>query len=105
MLIFLTVSITNTKTGGEEGRAKEMIPKNNFHLRYGPLSRLGLPSEQILYIDVQSSSAAQALIEYARVRQNHMQTLIRNHIIISHDSFPTSRALIAPFCLQSQRQQ
>ena len=99
MLIFLTVSITNTKTGGEEGRAKEMIPKNNFHLRYGPLSRLVPALEQILYIDVQSRSAAQSLIGYARVRQNHMQTLIHNRVIIGHYSFPTPRAFIALFCL------
>ena len=82
-----------------------MIPKNDFHLRYGQLLRLGPLSEQILYIDVQSSSAAQTLTGYARVRQNHMQTLIHNRIIISHYSFPTPRALIAPFYLQSQRQQ
>ena len=105
MLILLTVSITNTKTRGEEGRAKEMISKTDFHLRYGPLSRLGSPSEQILYIDVQSNSAAQALIGYARVQQNHMQILIHNRIIMSHHSFPIPRALIAPFCLQFQRQQ
>ena len=105
MLILLTVSIANTKTGGEEGRAKEMISKNDFHSRYGPLSRLGSPSERILYIDVQSSSAAQNLIAYARARQDHMQTLIHNRIIISHYSLPMARALIAPFCLQSQRQQ
>ena len=105
LLIPLAVSITNTKTGGEEGRTKEMIPKNDLHLRYGLLSRLRPPSEQILYIDVQSSIAAQTLTGYARVRQNHMQTLIHKRIIISHYSFPTPRALITPFCLQSQRQQ
>ena len=73
MLILLTVSITNTKTGGEEGRTKEIIMKNKFYLRYGPLSRLGFPSKQSSYIDVQLSSAAQTLIGYARVGPNHLQ--------------------------------
>lgn len=56
-----------------------MIPKYKFYLRYGLLSRLGFPSEQILYIDVQLSSTAQTLIRYAQVRQDHTQTLV--HIV------------------------
>ena len=105
MLILLTVPITNTKTGGKKGRAKEMILTIDFHFRYGPLSKLGPPLKQILYIDVKSSSAAQTLIGYARVKQKSMQVFVHNRIMKSHYSFPTRRALIAPFCLQSQRQQ
>ena len=46
LLIRLKVPITDPKTRGEEGRAKEMISTRALY------SRAGLLSEQILYIDV-----------------------------------------------------
>ncbi len=86
LLILPTVPITDSQTGGEEGRAKEMNQKHNLYLRVGHLARQRPLSNPFLYIDVQSSSATRTLSGYARVRPYH----VMNHsLLVSQSSHCT----------------